>query len=123
MIPATPVREATRKLDGCLGQNHASDVLDIMEAMSISFMPLVDDFSSGRVRGAVTRSDLATIVRRFGMDARVIQARPVRLPIVPADVPVAQVPAVAGPAPAYIVMERGGGLVGVYEPTNGGRSI
>lgn len=95
MTPATPVREAARKLD---------------------FMPLVDDFSAGRVRGAVTRSDLATVVERFGADARVIRARPVMLPNVPGDLPLGQLPAVAGAAPAYIVTELGGRLVGIYEP-------
>lgn len=97
MTLATPVRETARKLDGCLGESNALDVLDVMDAMSISFMPLVDDFSAGRVRGAVTRSDLASVVRRFGADARVISARPVMLPNVPGDMPVGQLPSVAGP--------------------------
>ncbi|HUG41713.1 MAG TPA: hypothetical protein VMM12_14585 [Longimicrobiales bacterium] len=87
-----------------------------MEAIDLWFMPLVDDFSGGRVRGAVTRSDLATVVDRFGLDARVLQVRPVLLPNVPADTPVGQLASLAGPAPAYVVTERGGRLIGIYEP-------
>lgn len=116
MTAATPIREVARRVEGCLGDNRARDVLDLMEELGIFFMPLVDDFSAGRVRGAVTRSDLANLVGRFGDDARVIQARPVMLPNVPAHLPLGQLPTVAGPAPAFIVTERGGRLVGIYEP-------
>lgn len=112
----TRARDVMRPVDGCLRQNHARDVLDIMDALNLAFMPLVDEFGGGKVRGAVTRSDLAQVIRRFGADARVIQVRPIMLPNIPADTPVTQIPVAAGWASAYIVTERGGQVTGIYEP-------
>lgn len=116
--PATPVRAVMRRLDGCLRENSAIDVLEVMDALGVTFMPLVDDFSSGNARAAISRSDVAMLVERFGHKARIIQARPILLPGVPADIPVGQVPSIAGPASAYIVLERGGRLAGIYEPSS-----
>lgn len=113
---ATLARDVMRPVDGCMRQNHAQDVMEVMDAFDLAFMPLVDEFGGGTVRGAVTRSKLAQVIRRFGRDARVIQVRPVMLPNIPADAPVAQMPGAAARAPAYVVTERGGRLVGVYEP-------
>lgn len=111
---AARVRDVMRPVDGCIRQNHAQDVLEIMDALNLEFMPLVDGFGGGRMRGAVTRSDLAQVVRRFGADARVLQARPVMLPNIPADTPVGKVPDAAGRGLAYVVTERGGRLAGIY---------
>lgn len=110
------VREVMRPVDGCIRQNHAQDVLEIMDVLNLEFMPLVDDFGGGSVRGAVTRSDLVQAVRRFGADARVLQVRPVMLPNIPADTPVEHIRDPGGHRPAYVVTERGGRLAGIYQP-------
>lgn len=64
----------------------------------------------------MTHSDLAQAVRRFGAEARVLQVRPVMLPNIPADTPVAHIRDPAGHRPAYVVTERGGRLAGIYQP-------
>ena len=91
-----------------------------MDALELDFMPLVEDFDGGQVRGIVTRGELARVLKRFGSGARVGRAHPVMLPKVPDDTPVGKVGVLVGNAEAYVVTQRDGRVVGIYEPAHGG---
>lgn len=114
--PDTPVREVTRYLCGCVRQNHAQDVLDVLDALGLSFMPVVEDFSDARVAGVVTRAGLETALERHGSSARVAQAAPILLPMVADDTPVGLIATLAGEAPAYVITRHKRRLVGIYQP-------
>jgi len=77
-----PIREVTHHLYGRVRQNHVQDVLDVLDALDLDFMPVVDDFGSGRVVGAMTRSNLEDTLGREGPDARVAQVSSVTLPTI-----------------------------------------
>jgi CBS domain-containing protein len=110
------VGKLARPLDGCVRRNHARDVLDVMDALEIDFMPLVDDFGGRKVIGVITRWELARILRRSGSAGRVEDGTAVLLPMVSEDTPVGHVEATAGKATAYVVVDADGSLKGIYRP-------
>ncbi|MEX0893000.1 MAG: hypothetical protein WEB88_12605 [Gemmatimonadota bacterium] len=114
--PAAGVETVLRRVDGCTRSNSAMDVIEIMAAMDLAFMPVVTDYLNPVVTGAVSMDHLSEAIRILGSEkARVVNAPLLRMPIVGPDAPLENLAHTAGDAPAYIVAqdER---LIGIYEP-------
>lgn len=108
------VRELMRALDGCISENTALDVVEIMDEMDLAFMPVVADTDSRRVVGVVSRGGLESAIRALGAARATVRAAPLlEMPLVPAETGADAVEEVAGRAPVYIVVEQQR-LVGIY---------
>jgi predicted transcriptional regulator len=110
----TSVGTVAQRLDGCLPQNSAEDVLDVMDALDLNFMPLVEGFENGRLLGIVARAELTRIMERNG-SARVEDAVLIELPQVRADTPLVDLAAAANHQHAWLVTDGDGRVHGVYE--------
>lgn len=116
MTASTPIRKLMLPLDGCVFSNSARDVVDVMDATGLRYMPVVSDYRTRRITGAVARDDLGIAMRVRGEDAaRVRDARLLGLPLVGPDLPVGRLEEDVGLAAAYFVAE-GDRLLGLYDP-------
>lgn len=111
-----PIREVTRHLYGCVRQNHVQDVLDVLDALELDFMPVVDDFRSARVVGVMTRSNLEDTLSRKGTHARIAQVTSVTLPTILHDRLSGELADLVDGASACVVVQEEGRLVGIYAP-------
>lgn len=114
------VGEAAQRVGGCLPQNSAEDVLDVTDALHLNFMPLVEDFESGRVLGIVARDELARILEWNGSD-RAGDAELIERPTIRADSPLIDIADAAKKHHAWLDLDLQGRLHGIYEssPTAG----
>jgi predicted transcriptional regulator len=109
------VGEAAQRVYGCLPQNSAEDVLDMMDALQVKFMPLVADFESGKVLGIIGREDLSGLVDRGGGSARAGDAGLIALPTIRADTPLSAIAETGEPDQAWLVVDALGQLHGIYQ--------
>lgn len=109
------VGDAAQRVDGCLPQNSAEDVLDVMDALDLNYMPLVENFESGRVLGIVARDELARILEWNGGGGRAGDAELIELPTIRADSPLIDIAATAKEHHAWLVLDFQGRLHGIYE--------
>jgi hypothetical protein len=108
------VRDLMRALDGCIAENTALDVVEIMDEMDLAFMPVVADAATRRVVGVVSRGGLENAIQALGAVRATVRAAPLlEMPILQAETGADAVEEVAGRAPAYIVVEQGR-LIGIY---------
>ncbi|HUF51907.1 MAG TPA: CBS domain-containing protein [Longimicrobiales bacterium] len=112
------VGEAAQRVDGCLPQNSAEDVLDVMDELHLNFMPLVEDFASGRVLGIVARDELARILEWNGGSGRAGDAELIELPTIRADTPLIDIADAAKQHHAWLVVDLRGRVHGIYESSD-----
>jgi CBS-domain-containing membrane protein len=109
------VGDAAQRVDGCLPQNSAEDVLDVMAALHLNFMPLVEDFESRRLLGIVARDELARILEWNGGSGRAGDAELIELPTVRADTLLSDIADGAKQHCAWLVVDLQGRVHGIYE--------
>lgn len=98
--------------DGCVPMNRADDVLEMMDELAVTGMPVARAFDTDEMLGVVMREDLANAV------ASASATRVVDLPWQPVvtarpDEPLAAI--VAGGSPVHVVLNEAGALVGVLD--------
>jgi CBS domain-containing protein len=115
------VGEAAQRVDGCLPQNGAEDVLevlDVMDALHLNFRPVVDDFENGRLIGIGAGEELARIHERNDGSAPAGDAELIELPIVQANTPLVDIADAAEQHHGWLVVDLEGQVHGIHESSH-----
>lgn len=120
----SPIAELPETVDGimipvetgCLLDNYAQDVVDVLEQLDREYMPVVDSFVSRHPVGLVTRTNLRTLVRD-AENAPIADVLIAGIPLIRSGTRLDQVSDRLARSPVVLVVDHAGALMGYVEVT------
>jgi CBS domain-containing protein len=100
---------------GCLLENYAEDVLDVLEELGHDYMPVVDGFATRRPLGVVGRHELRQLVASDPGEARVAHVLLAGVPLIPLGTHLTRLTQRLAEVPVALVVDHAGTLAGFLE--------
>lgn len=120
----SPIAELPETIDGimipvetgCLLDNDAEDVVDVLEQLDREYMPVVDSFVRRHPVGVVTRTNLRTLVRD-AEHAPVADVLIAGVPLIRSGTRLDQLSDRLARSPVVLIVDQAGALMGYVEVT------
>ena len=120
----SPIAELPETVDGimipvetgCLLDNYAQDVVDVLEQLDREYMPVVDSFLHRHPVGVVTSANLRTLVRDAG-SAPVADVLIAGIPLIRSGTRLDRLSDGLARSPVALIVDQAGALMGYVEVT------